>query len=261
MPFVRRFSRFRRKSYRFPRSRSYAARRIQGAFRKRRRVFARRVTRVIRNQEPVKYSINDPSSGNDPWVLQPYGNGPPVTSAGCAIETIGIIPFAPTPSSIGSRQSRKVFLQNLTITWNIQNGLVYAAGASPKILRVAVLEARACDIRSNEVLLNLGDLPTPQTGNSVTHPYNHKKVKVLWTKNITVGDLNGWEDQGYKSALNFKTFHKINRLSMYESNNAALTTDAPLKKNLYLWACCPQILTQGDMRVTAATTFSFKSME
>lgn len=266
MPYVRRYSRFRRKSYSYPRSRSYAARKIQSSFRKRRRTFARRVTRVIQNQEPVKYSINDPSSNNDPWVLHPYGidpgTGQPSTSAQCAIETIGIIPYSATSAAVGSRQSRKVYLQNLSMTWNISNGRVYAAGAAPQIIRLAVLEARACDIRSNEVLLNLANTTLPPTGNSVTHPFNHKKVKVLWTKNVTIGDLNGgYEGTGYKDVLNFKTFHKLNRQSIYQNNDPALVTDMPLKRNLYLWACCPTSYVALDIRITVATTLSFKSMD
>lgn len=261
MPYVRRYSRFKRKSYSYPRSRSYAARKIQSGFRKRRQVFARRVTTVIRNQEPVKYCINDPSSGGSQWVLQPYGNGPPVTYAGTALANIAIIPFAPTPSSAGSRQSRKVFLQNLNITWNLSNGLVYAAGQQPTIVRIALLEARACDLRLPDVLLNPSDLPSPITGNSLTQPYNHKMVKVLWTKNVTLGSLQGYADQGYKSGMQFKTNHKLNRLSMYENVNAALTTDMPLKRNLYLYACAPDNLVINNIRVSCATTLSFKSME
>lgn len=236
-----------------------AARRIQRVYRA--RTNRPRLRRIVRN-----VSLNTrPTDYYRPRIptMQPSAGQPGAAPAdgGLQLAELMTIPFSDDVSP-GYRMGNKVFWKGLTIRWNITNIRPWMATETPGRVRFGLLEARGSSLGIGQVLYD----PT-NTGNinDTTTPFNHAKVRVLMEKTITIGDVDSWDKQGYRSTQNMKTFSKVNQMRMYEENNAT-TPIRPTRRSWYIFAIASGFvqqtigpgITRQFVNIQPEVTFSFK---
>lgn len=160
----------------------------------------------------------------------------------------------------GIRTSKKVFLQGLTIRWELIYKRVYQAGNTPTKVRFGIVRARGCELKASDLQFNPTEIAAGVVDTDAI--WDHKQVKVIMDRTVTMGDDGAFQAQGYKHAMNMKTFTKHGRQITYDSASA-FTTPLPLHDNWYLFAISSGTLAPmigaSDMNVLAQYTLSYKN--
>lgn len=223
-------------------SRVGAAKRIQRVWRSRGRIKST-VKRTMRQQLPTDYyqatATMSPQSG----------------AGGNTLENVMLVPFT-IANTVGSRTGDRIFFKGLTIKWSIHCQRDYDAANTPGKVRFGLIEARGTALTNDIILYN----PQNTVGgvNDTDAIFNHAKVKVIFDRTLTMGDVNSYDKQGYRDHVNVKTFTKCNQNRMFIENNP-LSPVRTTQRNWYVFAIASGY-DAGEIRVTADHSFSFKDL-
>lgn len=223
--------------------RAFAAKRIQSAFRSRRRARPRAVARaapvikrVVHSMEPYKYlNFLDSSTIGTAWFN---------------LANISNVPFDTTNNS-QSRACTKVLLKNLEIRGTMQP----AAGDGTNFMRLALVRGR----RSGALVsTDIGyHNPIPVNTDLYTQ-FNQKYVDVIWDKTYRLQEQAAGSI--YPKSIFFEKHTSINKTLKFTERETT-GADQPYNNTSYYLVCCSDSAIAPHPRIAVTCRISWKDLD
>lgn len=212
-----------------------AAKKIQRAWRRKRRFRANVVKRVLRNQEPYKYDMTTLNN--------------PITSSWSFLANLSEIPFS-LENEPNSRQGTKVQLKNMSMRTTLNVG----STDTFNIVRLAIVRGR----RVGELNANQIAYDPNSTGDDLNLPFNQRFVDVKWDKTYKLQEQAA--GSVYAPFIHLDVSKYLGSICKYTESGVDITDQPYNNTSFYLIGCSdsttlPHPQTRGQIRV------SFKDLE